>query len=263
MNQGITYGICLGVGYDNNIVQKLIDSIEYQDHKDMFYEILIIGDYKNDLILTNHSRVIPFDETIRKGWITKKKNILAKEASYHMLCLVHDYYLFADGWTDGLIAYNQHNPDWDVLMNKVYRFEGDRHSDWLVNQKYMDQLIQQHPETQHQLISVAPKEENGARWVCGLPYDVQDLSHIQYISGGYILVKTDVLRAFPFDESLCWGQGAEDILWSETLIDNNIRFNFNPYNSVSVQKPKKWLVYQMPDICVDYLRGMFNNEPIQ
>ena len=262
MINGISYGICLSQNYDTQTVQKLIDSINMQDHFNTPYEILIIGEHKNDLISHGKLIFIPFDESQKKGWITRKKNILADKAAFDVLCLMHDYYMLSTGWFDGIQRYDQENPNWSVLCNRITRYEGDRHSDWLVNQKYMDVLIYNYPELSKSLMSVAPTEENGPRWVCGLPYDEKGLTHIQYISGGYILVKTDVLRQFRFDESYAWGEAAEDIIWSEYIIKNGIRFFFNPYSLVTLQKPKKWKVYQMTDDCVLKLKELFVDERI-
>ena len=256
---GMSYGICLGKNYDRVTVQNLINSIDMQDHMTLPYEIIVIGDYKNDLTSHGLLRHIMFDETQKNGWITRKKNLLADAACYPTLCFLHDYYILKPGWFEGLVRYSEEHPEWKVLMNEVTRFEGDRHSDWLVNQEYMDILLQKYPELGPKLMSVAPTENNGPRWVCALPYDEKSLTHIQYISGGYILVRRDVLKTHKFDERFGWGEAAEDVIWSKVLIKNGIRFQFNPYNSVSLQKPAKWRVYEMTSECVERLKETFCN----
>lgn len=253
----VSFGICLSSDYNLDWVQKLIDSIKKQNIEE--YEILFIGNYKKDLNLEgiNNVTFIDFDESVKRAWITRKKNLLVKYSRYDIVCLLHDYYILGNNWYDGLNHYTHRNPDWNILANRVHRFEGDRHADWLVNQKYMDAVLQKHPELRQELMSIAPYENNGPRWVCALPYDEKDLSHIQYISGGYILAKKKVFEDIPFDERFGWGEAAEDIIWSEEAIDNGYRFNFNPFSDVSLQKPAKWLVYQMNDKCVNYLKEMF------
>ena len=250
----ITFGIVVGPNYEKQIVRNLIDSIHSQQFNGNQYEIIVCGNYEEEGI-----SVIPFDENIKKGWITRKKNLLAKAAKYDILCIVHDYYLFDKEWYQGLLEYNSQNTDWDVLCNRILRLEGDRHSDWLVNQKYMDQLLAKHPDLGRELMAVAASENNGPRWVCGLPYDEKELWPIQYVSGGYILARTDVLRKVPLDERYGWGEAPEDIIWSGEVIDHGYKISFNPYSLVTLQKPRKWHVNQMTDRSVMLLKEMFLN----
>lgn len=251
----ITFGIVVGPNHEPHIVRALIDSIFEQDFEGHDYEIIVCGNYDADPELG--IKVIPFDESVKRGWITRKKNIIANHAKYDILCLLHDYYLLDKDWYQGVLKYTRINSKWKILCNKVLRYEGDRHSDWLVNQKYMDQVLAKHPELGAELMSVAPTENNGPRWVCGLPYAENELSSIQYVSGGYILARTAVYKEVPFDERYGWGEAAEDIIWSEGVIGHGYRINFNPYSLVTLQKPGKWRVYQMTSKCVEILKEMF------
>lgn len=255
----ISFGICIGPNYENAILQNLLTSIITQKWQNNDYEIIIVGNIRETNILPEKTHVVPFDENLRKGWITKKKNIIAKKAKFDILCVVHDYYLFCEDWYQNLIKYTTINPYWEILSNKITRKEGDRHSDWLVNQKYMDLLLDKYPHIGIKLMSVAPTENNGPRWVCGLPYDERELSHIQYISGGYILAKTDIYLNTPFDERYAWGEAPEDIIWSEAVIKKGHRFYFNPYSSMTLQKKGKWKLYEMPKECVLLLKEMNKN----
>lgn len=251
----ITFGIIVGPNHEPSVVRKLIDSIFAQDFGGHDFEIIICGNYDADPELG--IKVIPFDESKKKGWITRKKNIIANEAQYDILCILHDYYLLDKDWYQGIVKYSRVNRKWNILCNRVFRLEGDRHSDWLVNQKYMDRLLAKHPELGPELMSVAPTENNGPRWVCGLPYAEWELSSIQYVSGGYILARTNVFREIPFDERYGWGEAAEDIIWSEQVIEHGYKLDFNPYSLVTLQKPGKWRVHQMTWKSVELLKEMF------
>jgi len=251
----ITFGIIVGPNHEPSVVHKLIDSIFTQDFEDHDYEIIVCGNYDADPRLG--IKVIPFDESIKKGWITRKKNIIVNAAQYDTLCILHDYYLLDKDWYQGILKYTRINRKWQVLCNRVLRLEGDRHSDWLVNQKYMDIMLAKHPELGQELMVIAPTENNGPRWVCGLPYSEINLTDIQYISGGYILARTELYRNVPFDERYGWGEAAEDIIWSEQVIDYGYNISFNPYSMVTLQKPGKWRVYQMPWNVVEILKEMF------
>lgn len=256
-NLEISFGICISPGYNTLQLQNLVDSI--RKTVDTIYEINIIGKFRKDIILPEHSNIIDFDETKKSGWITRKKNILAKNSKYNIVCLLHDYYVLHTNWYNGMLFYNNQNSKWDVLTNRIFRYEGDRHSDWLVNQKYMDILLRKYPHLQEELYKVEPDNWNGARWICGLPYNEDGLTHLQYISGGYILAKKSVFESVPFDEELTWGQ-SEDLVWSESVINKGYKFDFNPYSSISIQKSNKWKVGQMTDDCVRRLKEIFDND---
>jgi hypothetical protein len=251
----ITFGIIVGPNHEPDIVRKLIDSIFAQDFEDHDYEIIVCGNYESDPELG--IKVIPFDESQKRGWITRKKNLIAKAAKYDTLCILHDYYLLDKDWYQGVLKYSRLNRKWNVLCSRVLRLEGDRHSDWLINQKYMDQILAKHPELGPELMAVAPTENNGPRWVCALPYWEIGLWPMQYVSGGYILARTNVFREIPFDERYGWGEAAEDIIWSEQVIEHEYKISFNPYSLVTLQKPGKWRVHQMTEKCVELLKEMF------
>jgi len=258
----ISYGIPLTPGYDEKQVQALVDSIDLQG-KQIFhdYEIILCGEYRNDIRSSHEPVVIPFDETMKPKWITAKKNRIIEKARYDTLCLLHDYYLLGPEWYSGLLDFTMLiNPRWKVLLNKITTFEGTRHSDWLVNPSYMDEVIRRYPHLDQQLRDYGPHERNGARFVNGLPYGEQGLRHIQYNSGGYILAKTDVFRETPFDERYAWGEAAEDLIWSEGVINKGHRFDFNPFSSCTLQKPGKWHLCEMTPECIRRLKEVFGED---
>jgi len=59
-------------------LQQIVDSIESENIPN--YQIIIVGGNKshNDDIL----QIIPFDESIHPGWVSKKKNVITKHAKY-------------------------------------------------------------------------------------------------------------------------------------------------------------------------------------
>lgn len=258
----ISFGIPIAPDYEKSTLQTLVTSIDYALQTADDYEILICGEYKKNVKSRNDKiRHIPFDETMRTKWITKKKNTIVNEAKFSNLCILHDYYKLGPAWYEGLVRYNcMHEDKWDVLCSQIYTLEDERHSDWLVNQKYMDQLLKTFPELEAELLLAAPTENNGARWVCGLPYKEKDLGHIQYVSGGYILAKTKIFQEIPFDEQYVWGEAAEDIIWSEAVIDAGHKIKFNPYTIVRLQKPGKWRLYRMTDNAIEKLKELY---PVQ
>lgn len=254
----ITFGICASpngnLDYLENLIYSIKDSYEYAALPEDKMEIIVSGSVPDNRKIKGVI-YLEFDESIKPGWITKKKNDIVRKANYKNVVLLHDYYMLDDFWWKGFRSFEKNYPDWKIAMNMVINFEGYRHSDWLVNQKYMDELLKKHPELIDELNQIAPYE-NGPRWVSGIPYEVNDLSHIQYISGGYIVAKKSVLLDFPLDENLLWGD-AEDIEWSERVISKGYTFTLNIYCMNFLQKTGKWHLYQMSNNALECLRKMY------
>lgn len=261
----VSFCICVGPGYNQEYLNNLIFSIIEQPYfQNEDYEIILCGDNivlpETLLNVCLPITIIPFDETVNKGWITRKKNLMVQAAKYENIVLTHDYYLFDDLWIKGFRLWVGKNPDWKIMMNTILNKEGTRHADWLVNQRYMDKALEAFPHFASELMAIAPAE-NGPRWVCGLPYHVDTLTHIQYISGAYIVAKKEVLLECPLNETLMWGD-AEDIIWSQDVIQHGFEFKFNPYPFAFIQKPNKWHLHQMPDECVECLQELFGSSKV-
>lgn len=212
-----SFCICTDGNSDNRI-NFTIDSILYQNIPK--FEILICGGWTSDIAGRPHTRHIPFDETQCNGWITRKKSILAQEAKFDNVVLLHDYFKFLPGWYEGWCSFGN---DFEVANNVILNMEGTRHSDWAV-----------HPYDFWR--SFPDRYEKD--WNVSLLYDTVGLSKIQYISGGYFVVKKDFMLRHPFDESLTWGQ-KEDLVWSEE-VRQITDFKFNPYSTVQIMKSGKW-----------------------
>ena len=86
-----TFGICTDGKSPHNI-EKVIDSILSNNINPSNFEIIIIG---GDITPRIHPNVlfIPFNEEVKPGWITRKKNIIVQEAKFDNVLLVHDYFM--------------------------------------------------------------------------------------------------------------------------------------------------------------------------
>jgi hypothetical protein len=270
----ITFGICVGPGVTHRQLDVLISSINREMTDDLYnpsnkfrYEIILCG---NQTIIDHCQNIggpirpYNFDETERPGWITRKKNLIAQAASGDALVLLHDYYKLEPGWLKAFHAFDTlYEGQWQVMLNRVLTLEGYRHSDWLIHPQFLEELCIEFPGAAKRLMEEAP-HENHPKYVCGLPYHVGDLTHLQYVSGGYMVVKTDFLLANPWNEDLAWGD-AEDLEWSSRVLRDEgwpILF-FNPAAKVSVQKPGKWRVFQTPYSIVEDLRERYGRrEPV-
>lgn len=252
----ITFGIIVGPGYNSEYVTNLLNSI--LDQNIDRFEIIMIGqnidewkDYNKNI------KVIPFDESQKAGWITRKKNIVAQNAMYENVCILHDNFLLHKGWYDGV----KKCPDnWNILMNEILTLEGNRHVSWNVSPFFMQKLIETDRALYIPMLMNEAPHENGPQYINGLPYDVDDLSHIQYIGGGFIFCKRSVLLDVPLNEDMVYSQPpGEDVEWSLRLSEAGYTYRFNPYSQSSTQRPNRWHVYQMPSDFVSALRKYYGS----
>lgn len=213
-----TFGIVTGGGQEQAI-NTIIDSIEKENIPE--YEIIIVGSCN---IERKNTTIIPFDETIKSGWITRKKNIITQTAKYENIVYLHDYIVFLDGWYEGqLVAGN----DFKIRMDKIVDGNGNRYRDYVIwphNGNEMDALIGRD---------------------CLIPYDITHLSKYMYISGAYWIAKKSVMLEFPLDENLLWGQG-EDLNWS-FRVREFFKFDINTNSIVRLIRGAKDKVFNEPN----------------
>lgn len=211
------------VNNTKTFLQDVIDSINFLNISKDCYEIIVIGsnNLKADLKIDNNLRFIYFDESIKDGWITRKKNILIENSIFENVCLVHDYINFNSNWYRG---FQQFDTDWDVCMIKIFNKDGIRWRDWLVwphCPSYEHGYV-----IEHNNVRLAPNR---------LLYSDTRYTNINmYISGTVIIGKRNFLLKNKFDETLCWGQG-EDCEWSGRCLPNWV-YKMNINSSVNLLK---------------------------
>ena len=212
-----TFGIITG-GNNDTMINEIIDSIENENIPN--YEILIVG---NCSIERKNTKILNFDESLKKAWITKKKNLITKESKFENIVYFHDYIKLNNGWYDGQI---KSGSDFFIRMDKIVNSDGQRFRDWCIwpfNENDMDGIISHD---------------------CLIPYNITHLSKYMYISGSYWIAKKSVMEEFPLNESLCWGQG-EDVIWSKQVRER-YNFNMNINSTVSIMKTGKERVFNEP-----------------
>jgi hypothetical protein len=206
-----TFGI-ITLGDSDENLNLVIDSIENQNIPE--YQILIVG---NSSVSRKNTFIIPFDESIKHAWITRKKNLITTSASFENIVYTHDYVIFEPGWYEGYLKFGE---NFKICMNKFVNPDGSRFRDWVIwphNNNFMDSIV-------------LPNRE------CLIPYDMTHLSKYQYISGTYWVSKKSVMMEFPLDEHLSWGEG-EDVHWSYKVREK-YKFSMNPYSIVKSLKFK-------------------------
>jgi hypothetical protein len=200
-----TFGIITGGGQIRNL-NKIIDSIEKQNIPR--YEIIIVG---GDKIERKNVFHIPFDESIRRKWITRKKNIITENAKYENIVYMHDYIYLDDDWYEGWLKYGN---DFKACMNIIKNLDGTRFRDWTLEFSI------------HKIMPL------NFRFL--IPYDMTNLSKWMYFSGAYWVAKKDIMLEMRLNENRLWGQ-AEDLDWSYRFRDK-YEFSMNPYSIVHLMK---------------------------
>jgi hypothetical protein len=204
-----TFGICKSI--DSLYLESVIASIRDQNIPN--YEIIIVG--SNHSINGDDIKNIDFNESEKKGWITKKKNLITKNAKYENIVYLHDYIFFTKGWYEGHLKSGN---DFYVRMDKIENIDGSRYRDWCIwphNENEMDQII---------------------RRAIMIPYDIDHLSKYMYISGAYWVAKKYIMEEYPLDEKLLWGE-SEDVIWSKNVREK-YEFNMNKNSVVKLLKPQ-------------------------
>lgn len=219
-----TFGI-ITAGNDNRI-SKIIDSIEMQNINDE-YEVIVVG---NCNVKRDKTKIIPFDESKKRMWITRKKNLITKESSFDNIVYMHDYIKLGDDWYSG---FERFGDNFKVCMTKMVLPDGSRFRDWTI---WAGDIQKLKLPSQH----------------CLLPYDITHLSKYMYISGAYWIAKKEVMEEFPLKESLVWGQG-EDVEWSSRL-RKKYNFSINTFSKVKLMKNKNVIFKLINDKDANRLR---------
>jgi len=196
------------------------------------YQIIIIGDgfnLKNDnfLLSLNNIKIIDFDYTIKKDWITRKKNLITQNAKYENIVYQHDYISYEQDWYEGFKVYGD---DFKACMTKILNNDNTRFRDWVLfpwHHCYGENYIKKAKE----LWEFANIQNNESM----IPYNETRFSRFQYFSGSYWVAKKQIMLEIPLDEGLVWGQG-EDCVWSSQF---SSKYNFS-MNANSTVKLLKW-----------------------
>lgn len=213
-----TFGIITAGGCDSYI-DEIITTIEKQNVPN--YEIIIVGDSQVD---RKNTTVIPFDESQKNKWITRKKNIITENARYENIVYQHDYVKYLPGWYEGQLKKGN---SFSVRMDKIINYDGTRWRDWIL--WWENKMDTSRPELSS-MDSIVGKD-------CILPYDIDHLNDYMYISGTYWIGKKDIMLEYPQLEDRVWGQG-EDVHWS-FKVRKKYKFQMNTNSTVQLMRYKE------------------------
>lgn len=214
-----TFGIVTGGGCDDRI-RIIISSIEAMSIPN--YEILIVGPSE---VSGKNVKLIPFDETVRKAWITKKKNLITSKAQYENVVYLHDYVIFQENWYAGFTEFGN---DFDAVICKINNLDGSRYRDWCLwhrNHSVLDWIVYPNRTL--------------------IPYEINDITSHLYFSGTFWVAKKALMEAFPLNEDLTAGE-AEDVEWSKRVqeytqlkLNSRSEVSFLKNNLVVIREPGK------------------------
>lgn len=182
-------------------IEEIIQAVHKQ--KVPHYEIIVCGTY-HDRDEKNFT-YIPFKERDDKGWITKKKNLMARIAKYENFFFIHDRIVLDKDWFKGMKKYGN---CFELLCNRqTLRGEGIRAGDWLT---YGTSTL-------------------------GSPFaisklDYKDWDEYIYMGGQLSIWKKSIWEKSPWNETLYWGE--EDVELTFRARDLGFLPRFNPHSSV-------------------------------
>lgn len=213
-----TFGIVTN-GKRLDWMDEIIKSI--RDQKIPSYEIVICGTYPKKV--EKDIKYIPFNQRDDLGWITKKKNIIAQEAKYENLCIVHDRLVFEKNWFKGM-------KKWGNTFDHLacgQKFQGVRINDWEIHENL--------PGLEFSFVSLL---------------DYRDWDILGCQGGQLHILKKSLAVDVKWNETYYWGR-AEDLKISNDLRDKGSILRFNPNSGFKV------LAYrfgQIPTIPLDSLK---------
>jgi hypothetical protein len=231
-----TFGIITFPHPDNLFrINTIIDSIERLNIPEDSYEVIIVGGNNPCRKNTSH---IPFNESIKPNWITRKKNIITWLARYENVVYSHDYLTYDPDWYEGFLKFGN---NFNVCSNRIYCVTGERFRDWIVSPARSEKL---NTYLTNKLITPAYL----------IPHDITHLNHFVVIGGYYWVGKKQIMHEFPLEEALSWGDG-EDFRWCHAL-QKKYNVSFNRHSTNRLLKEKGRYFTEMSDATGEELRRL-------
>lgn len=225
----ITFGFITDGKNDDLLMQGINSAINSGVDN---YEVIVIG---NSKIQSPLVRIINFNESEKIGWITRKKNLIAKESTKEILVILHDYLELGELWNETNIQMLLRS-SWDVAVCRIENLDGTRFRDWLI-WPFSNRLL---------------KLPFTYTLKCLLPYNFNKVPNLMYINGSVLIVRRQYLLENPLDESRSWGQG-EDVEWSLRL-RNNWSVSFFTELNIKCLKQKDVAFSQIDSVTLFFIR---------
>jgi hypothetical protein len=225
-------------GQDDSLAQAVF-SIHKQEIPE--YEIIIVG--RTNHIVGSHTIHITFDESIKPGWITRKKNLGWQAAKYENIVFMHDYVKLDTGWYEG---YTKFGNNFDACVNKLIHKSGARGVDWVLPPYNMI------PEFKARMERYGAIPYHNQEVI--LCYSLTNFGKYVYAPGNFWVARRSLMEEFPLNEDLVWGQ-EEDVEWSKR-VQTKYGFSLNVNSSCYYTKDKPVGHYYCRESLTEKLRNI-------
>jgi len=212
-----TFGIITN-GKRNKAMEEIIQSIHQQQIPN--YEIIVCGTYFNRR--EGNFRYINFTEHDERGWLTKKKNLIAEVAKHENLVIIHDRMVFQPGWHEGMKRWGNYFDALSCITLFKFLNAQLRAFDWLAHDPETIKV----PPVRNPLLRAAGSR-GVARSEMALHYDDWDRRVV--MCGSMTIVKHSLWKLAPWDERLFW-VNYDDVNISQRITDDGGTIRFNPYS---------------------------------
>ena len=175
-------------------------------------EILLCARPDKNFLFWDQVRIVGEDIPAPPVWITRKKNILAQEARYENLCILHDRIFLPKDFMSVMQKYGDYYPFagfQSIWFDDVFNLSPVRYSDYgCAGEDHLDNIVAVNtsgqptlfrPELFPEIEKQNFKNANVLRFQRG-----------SYLTGSMYIVKRNVWLHTPQDETLYWAQ-FEDI----------------------------------------------------
>lgn len=223
-----TFGIITD-GKQDHLLKESIESIQREvPHA----QLIIVGGEDKWQGMMDDYMFIDFHDKSGNGWITRKKNLVAQNAKYDNLCIMHDYVVLGEGWYKAVKDFGE---DWLTCMHCVLNADGKRYRDWC--------MISNDARMEPPIDKQQPPLEFPGRL---LDYNNNMWGRWQYLSGTYFCAKRKIMLTVPLDEKR-YQNGGEDVQWSRLLYQEygQKAFIMNPNTQVWLLKLKEPVPWQL------------------
>ena len=193
------------------------------------YEIIVVGQHLQNYEIGKDVKQLPFDETVRPGWITKKKNMIHEEAKYENIAVLHDYIFVHPDFYTGFLKFGN---DWEYCVCQIKNADGTRYRDYA--------LFPYYPWWKK--LGMVCNKFLLPYW---MPNDTR-LNRFVYVSGSFYVIKKETALRIPLNESIVWGAQGEDVEHCVRLANENVLIKMNPHSTVQFMK------YKMRVFCMDH-----------
>jgi glycosyltransferase involved in cell wall biosynthesis len=174
-------GISIGVLTLGERIKELTALVETAEkHCPFPLEIIIIS--PKDVVLPRLKtplRQIIFQDPYEYGWITRKKNLICREARYSDIIVCHDRYEFTPTFFD---TFHQWGYGYGIASPKTVLKNGKRALDWAVVRGL------------------------NYTWSKGGLLNFRDYSRYSYVPGGVTMLRKSFWEEFPWAEDLFWNE---------------------------------------------------------